>query len=620
MNFIWDLRNWLIGICMLGLVSCMSNKPSADLVIRNVTLLDSRTGQPIPEQSVFIKDGMIADIRPYPSNRRANKVILGNGRLLSPGLIDAHVHFSHQFHPNRVLKPEDRERLARVYLNHGVTTIAEMGQTPKWVPTLVEWSNQIQSDAPNIILVAGSLCSALEWDTRPPPHHVILKSPTDATRQVRAYHDQGATRIKLYWKLQTPEMKAAIAEADRLNMSYYAHIDNGYVSVQEAMDLGVRNFEHFFTLQRSIEDPDNMVKVIGEEFPFEGPSNLDEWTLALVLYHDVIEQNPELRLKYDALLDRMGSEGAALSTAINMLAAAAGDSPVFSGFDPKPPRSAPQVKPNFLPEDKAANAMTSLYAQIRRAHEKGVKLHIGTDARNGGEVVLAEMELLARAGLPISEIFKIATINPAKALRIDDVAGQIAIGWPADLVLFNASPFVDPKNFRAGVTTFKNGVLYQPQSSATQLLQAQLREGGIDKARAWQRERGLSGLHPTELQIVAQQYLKEGEIDKAHFLLSLMQSTLSGEEVGDYVSDRDFADIGYEFYGAQDFAKAKQVFELAVEIHADSWRTHEGLGLSVAALGEYNASKLILNRALEINPDSPNALAVLRQISENETD
>lgn len=187
--------------------------------------------------------------------------------------------------------------------------------------------------------------------------------------------------------------------------------------------------------------------MIAEDFPFEGPDSLDEWTLSLALYHHKIEHTAELKAQYDALIETMITNGATVSTSINMLAAAASASPVYSGFDPKPPRFAPVIREGFLPEGVGEAAVQALLSQVRRAHENGLNIRIGTDARNGGEATLAEMQLLVEAGLPVEDVLQIATRNGADALGISNRVGHIEVGRSADIVLFENSPFDDPANF-----------------------------------------------------------------------------------------------------------------------------------------------------------------------------
>ncbi len=598
----------LLSSCLLGRCSSGSNleedSERADLVLKNVTLFDSETATTTVNQSIFISDGIILDIRDASSTDDADQIIDGRNRLASPGLIDAHVHFTHQFHPTRVLQPQDRDRLGRVYLTHGVTTIAEMGQPPAWIPTLTAWEGASKTNSPDIIVVAGSLNSTHDWDSNPPSHHVLLASPEQAKAQVRAYHAEGAERLKLYWKLELPEMAAVISEADKLGMSYYGHIDNGFVSIQGAMEKGVRNFEHFFTLQRSMISPDPLIEMIAKDFPFEGPASLDEWTLSLALYHDKIEQTPELRAQFDALITTMVKEGATVSTSINMLAAAAAASPVFSGFDPKPPRFSPVIREGFIPDGVGVTAIQSVMTQVRRAHEAGLRIRIGTDARNGGKVTLAEMQLLAEAGLPIGDVLQIATRNGAEALGISDRAGRLETGRVADIVLFDNSPYDLPTNFLAGVTTIKGGVIYIPTVSPANILSDRLVEDGIVAARQWWERQPKRSLHPGEFQDAIHRLIDAGRILEARVMIDLLPGMLYGEDIVNYVSEENINRAGRQLLNQNNTEAAIAVFELAVDITPENWVAYHNLGSVYAAAEQLDKAIAAFERSITLNPEN----------------
>ena len=609
---------WLAGLAVATVLfgsSCTGvGEDRASLVLKNVAVFDARTATVTPGQSVFIKDGIITEIREASPADRAAQVLEGKGRVVAPGLIDTHVHFSHQFFPSRELQDQDRDRLGRVYLTHGVTTIAEMGQNPAWVPTMAGWEDDSQAESPNLVVVAGSLCSAHDWDRRPPVHHVILGSPEEAKARVKAYRDQGVERIKLYWKLEMPELIAAVEEADRLGMRHYAHVDNGIVLIPEAMDQGVRHFEHFFTLQRSVADPDDLIEKIAEDFPFRGPGTLDEWTLSLALYHDAIERAPELKAQFGALIDRMVEEEATISTAINMLAAAAGESPVYSCFDPKPPRFTPVIREGFLPPGVGASAVKTVMKQVRRAHEAGLPIRIGTDAQNGGEVTLAEMTLLAKAGIPVGDVLRIATLNGAEALGIDDRAGVIEAGRPADLVIFEEDPYEDPDHFLQGVTTIKNGSVYLPPPSPVAVLSGRLTTSGLEATRDWWGKQSGVTLHPGELQDSIHRLVDLGSIPEARFLVDLLPQMLHGEQVTDYVHENGLNTSGYGFLNRDDPETAVEIFRLVVDLYPDSWNAHDSLGEGYVAAGQTEAAIESYQRSLELNPESPSGQVALEKL------
>lgn len=69
-----------------------------------------------------------------------------------------------------------------------------------------------------------------------------------------------------------------------------------------------------------------------------------------------------------------------------------------------------------------------------------------------------ELELYAEAGIPPSEVLRIATIAPAKLLKLDSTAGSITPGKLADLVLVDGDPTKNISDIRKTLTVMKDGV------------------------------------------------------------------------------------------------------------------------------------------------------------------
>ncbi|MCF8143663.1 MAG: amidohydrolase family protein [Deltaproteobacteria bacterium] len=78
--------------------TALGNEP-ADMVIQDGTLLDVYTGRMLPHRSVAVKDEWIAYVGPDASYCIGNhtEVIQADGRIISPGYIDAHTHLPYLF-------------------------------------------------------------------------------------------------------------------------------------------------------------------------------------------------------------------------------------------------------------------------------------------------------------------------------------------------------------------------------------------------------------------------------------------------------------------------------------------------------------------------------------------
>ena len=89
---------------------------------------------------------------------------------------------------------------------------------------------------------------------------------------------------------------------------------------------------------------------------------------------------------------------------------------------------------------------------VGKMHRAGVPFLAGTDEANPyvfpGFSLHDELALLVQAGLSPLDALRTATINPARYLDRESVAGSIAPGKEADLVLLDADPTLDIANTR----------------------------------------------------------------------------------------------------------------------------------------------------------------------------
>lgn len=102
---------------------------------------------------------------------------------------------------------------------------------------------------------------------------------------------------------------------------------------------------------------------------------------------------------------------------------------------------------------------------VRRLHDAGIALAVGTDAGNPGTAhgasVYREMELLERAGMTPAEVFAAATIGGARAMGRGEELGSLDRGKLADLVVFDADPTISVQNARQVRLVMRGGALYR---------------------------------------------------------------------------------------------------------------------------------------------------------------
>ena len=122
----------LSGLCGIS-VAADETTPASQILIRNVNVWDGTSDQSAAGQSVLIEGNLIKSIGDNLPVGTAATVIDGRGRVLMPGIIDAHTHLALPVSPAK-LRTEDQTYLAALsvkaaerVLMHGWTTVRDIG-------------------------------------------------------------------------------------------------------------------------------------------------------------------------------------------------------------------------------------------------------------------------------------------------------------------------------------------------------------------------------------------------------------------------------------------------------------------------------------------------------------
>lgn len=432
------------------------------MAIVGATLVDPTGAAAVRNAVVVMRDGHIACAGPRaacPVPRDADSVNAG-GKWVIPGLIDTHVHFSQtgwvdgrpdaldlrDRYPYETVEAELRarpERLFRSYLCSGVTSVFDVGGYP-WTLELQERTAR-STTAPRVV-AAGSLLSTIDfWLNLPDQRQFIFMSDEATVRQaVRAHKAWHAAAMKV-WYIMPPQppdttrmsalVHAAGDEAQKVGLPLIVHA-TGLWEAKDAVRAGARVLVHsvwsapvddeFLSLARrqgtiyvpTLMVPDGYRQVAARRFA------RDRQPLACV--------DPTTRAK-------------ALATDTVALAQRPSDSAVAV-------RAA-----------RTARSFAQGQANLKRVHDAGIPIALGTDAGNPltlhGASVFMELEAMQASGLTPREVLLAATATAARALGIDST-GTLAPGALADLLVLDADPLVDIRNVREIALVVRRGEIY----------------------------------------------------------------------------------------------------------------------------------------------------------------
>ena len=104
----------------------------------------------------------------------------------------------------------------------------------------------------------------------------------------------------------------------------------------------------------------------------------------------------------------------------------------------------------------------ALRRSVATAHAEGVPIVFGTD---GGVLPhgenAKEFAALVEAGLPALEAIRAATVNAARAFRLDREVGQIKVGYRADIIAVNGDPLHDIQSLSNPIFVMYDGTVVQ---------------------------------------------------------------------------------------------------------------------------------------------------------------
>lgn len=472
-------------VALIALARCClpqaSEAQEYDLAIRRARILDVRTGRVLNDQDILVRDGVISAVGPVGQGTlRARRVIDARGHLVTPGFVDAHLHLCNVVcsvsAPDSIPLTTDpdsvasyRARLAAAYLPYGVTTVRDVGTDERALPLLKALMRR-SATAPDFHPVGAHLISP-QGNRNPPAWQVVVRDSADAAAKVRFYYELGLRDVKLYWRLREPEFRGALLEARRLRMNVVGHAGQGVMSLDRALDLGLRHFEHIHPFGYSVltnADFDRLVaqapRALGVQPPRFPPT---------ALYMNVPEIFNYLGpadTRVLKLIARFKATNSSLTPTLHIFAQRLG----LTYFQSAPRDSTEDTSVwTQQQRERTRSGYRVMASYVKRLHDAGVRLAIGSDTPDPGKSVLSEMLLLHDAGIPMSQVFRIATLDSANGIGRGSELGSIEVGKRAQLIVFAGDPLSRPTDLLGEKLVIKDGLV--ASGSADRVLQPNVR-------------------------------------------------------------------------------------------------------------------------------------------------
>jgi imidazolonepropionase-like amidohydrolase len=388
-----------------------------NIVFRSARIGDGDAETLRDDADVVVANGLIREISPPRSETDPSAEIVDcAGRVLMPGLIDAHVHvYASSLNIFRVAQSpvsylaHFAAQFLRSSLDRGFTTVRDVGGPDVGLASAIKeglldrvprlfYGGRVISQTgghgdfrPGDHALEGAHCCGCSFESN---HLAAIADGADAVRRaVREELRRGASHIKIMasggvasptdpldrCQYSESEIRAAVEEADRAG-SYVAAHCHPAESVRRAAALGVRSIEHATLIDRQTAE------FVAERGSFAVP------TMAIIL----------------SLVD----EGEKL------------------GF---PPANMEKLR-------KIADSALSSLEIMKRA---GVKMGFGTDLIGPLHVRQSDEFTLRAKALPAIDILRSACAVNAELLGQSGRLGCIREGAAADLLVVDGNPLED---------------------------------------------------------------------------------------------------------------------------------------------------------------------------------
>lgn len=438
--------------------------------LAGATVIDGTGGPPLPDAVVLVDGERLACVGtaercPVPADAVRRDM---SGRFITPGLIDAHVHFSQtgwiDGRPDGLAAPDiypyletsrynrdHPERWHRSYLCSGITAVFDVGGHP-WTTDLPAASEHdpraahVRAAGP---LITHATRTALMADEEMYTF-LPMDTPEEVSGSVRTLVEMGSTAAKV-WYLRPPDARRD--ELDRRLMQVG----------REAAAAGLDLIVHATSLREakvalragatllvhSVQDrpvDDEFLTLLRENDALYAPTLVVGGFWARAMGSIALDIPPEID-------DPNGCVDSGTRAKLRRTAE-------LRALLPEPARSPERFYSRL---ERSGRTGATTYENLRRVHEAGVTVVTATDAGNPltlhGPSIYQEMEAMQEAGIPPAEIVVMSTRNGALAMdRLADF-GTLETGKIADLLVLEENPMEDVRGFRSLTHVMRAGVL-----------------------------------------------------------------------------------------------------------------------------------------------------------------
>jgi imidazolonepropionase-like amidohydrolase len=403
------------------------------LLIRNAMVIYGNAEPPFGPADIAIENGLISSVGRLPRDWIPDAEIDASGKYVMPGIINGHIHLQDE----RAGVPQPIQYELNLYLAAGATTLRDVGAD--WDKAR-EWRAQ---SAAHTLISPRLLLYERTWAAKGSHTAALIREG------VRFAKQQGVDGLKLSG-MDRDLAEAVMDEAHKQGLRTAVHIAVDETTAKDWAELGVTSLEHFYGVADAALDGI-------QDFPPEHNhfNEIHRFGRAGELY---IQQNLN-REKLSAVLDLMVKNKVFWCPTLSIYVASrdvirAQNVPWYKDY--LHPTLEQYFRPNLRSHGSYFLGWTNTQeVRWKKTYQvwmdalkefalKGGLITVGDDAGfiysvyGFGQV--HELELLEEAGFHPLEVIKMATVNGAKLIGMEDRLGRVRRGFMADLLVVNGNP------------------------------------------------------------------------------------------------------------------------------------------------------------------------------------
>jgi imidazolonepropionase-like amidohydrolase len=404
---------------------------SYQLLLNNLTVVDTRTGKLTSNMSILCVNGKIKNISPAGTIKadKNTKVVDATGKYVVPGYLNMHMH---------VIGEEYTSESMALLLANGVTGFRQMSGSAELYKEWRSGAFTSSTDKPALLTMPIDIMTPLNAPT-----------PKTAVEFVRQQQKQGADFIKV-GGVTSDVFNAAQDEANKLNIPVVGHVLPD-MDLKEVAKNGIHSVEHFginYGALISCSTDEKTLRAQAKSFP----TAITENPIFVQLMKIKGLQNfaNKQLISWGTKTSGGAKDETQLKHIINTYSEEKAKklADVYVQYNTWQCPTMVRMHSGLFNSSSEATAQSlyDLYLKLVKTYDsEGVKLLAGTDGFEGN-AIHQEFDELEKAGISPLHVLQMTTLNGAEFLgRLDDM-GTVEVGKNADLVLLDANPIDSVQN------------------------------------------------------------------------------------------------------------------------------------------------------------------------------